>query len=209
MKALRCGLNGRNTKHWHGIVIRTKQGAETHCGRDCALSFFGIHFDAVQAAAKRAEDRAARVANIAQAIATRDSVLQEALQLHDAVGIGCCAMEGGFRWANEVDRDTREAMGLRSRGVDLITVGVVRGGEAIAGFHTIPRLLRFQVLLPLQELQAAQLERLSDAAIQAKSAELTQMRAVLQAAQVRIYRATLIPEDDLSAGDGRAGVPAF
>jgi hypothetical protein len=55
-----CGLNGCNTAHRFGYVIRTKDGSETNCGRDCGKREFGVRFEEVEARAKRVEESAAR-----------------------------------------------------------------------------------------------------------------------------------------------------
>jgi hypothetical protein len=54
-KWIRCHLNGCGQLHGNGIVLRLKDGRETHCGKDCAKSKFSVSFDAVYATYKRAE----------------------------------------------------------------------------------------------------------------------------------------------------------
>jgi hypothetical protein len=55
-----CGLNNCNTAHRFGYVIRTKDGLETNCGRDCGAREFGVLFEEVVARAKVVEESAAR-----------------------------------------------------------------------------------------------------------------------------------------------------
>lgn len=47
--AFMCGLNGCGQKHWHGLVISTKCGRETHCGLDCGKREFPEDFEAKRA----------------------------------------------------------------------------------------------------------------------------------------------------------------
>lgn len=82
-EALECGLNGCGTKHWHGWVIRTTDGDETHCGRDCGEREFGVKFKEVEAAFKQAEERQSRTERLEQVARERDEILAVAIPMYE------------------------------------------------------------------------------------------------------------------------------
>lgn len=76
-----CGLNGCNTRHKFGYIIRTKGGKETNCGQDCGKREFGVEFEEVEARLKAAEDAAARIRAVEALLANKPAYIKTAREL--------------------------------------------------------------------------------------------------------------------------------
>jgi hypothetical protein len=137
-RKVRCGLNGCNYEHWHGYVIRLKDGRETNIGQDCGKREFKVSFEEVEARYERAVDAAARANAIKTALAERVELLAEAQRLEKLLGQAVSQVDlvmgqlkreplllrafedaarngGAVQAAQAVDRDTLDAMGPPSR----------------------------------------------------------------------------------------------
>jgi hypothetical protein len=172
---LQCGLNRCNTWHQHGYVISTKDGRETHCGQDCGKREFGVTWDHVEAVYKRAEDARARRAALAEFLPRRTAMLGEARLLLSAIEAACtrvasvmalvrqapglqsalvAAIRDGGRVRVEVhlDKDQREAMGIRDGKANLQTIATIEGGAAMSAHSRIAATLRSEVIAPLERM---------------------------------------------------------
>ncbi len=208
-RALLCGLNGCNRRHWHGWVIRTTDGRKTHCGRDCGEREFPVSFNEFVASFRRAEDEAARAANVADALKQRDEILQRAAKLEDQAASAAGRVReiadlinrepaytkaladalrngGRVQRAAKVDRELLAAMGQRTDKVSLETIGIISGGEALTQQREIVMHLRAHAIWPLRHLTAELLGQLNGKALAAKSAEITAARQALQDADTFI-----------------------
>lgn len=135
-EALTCGLSGCHREHWHGFVVATRDGFETHIGRDCAKRHCGLNWGELQSQfRKETEDRdrrlwldemlalrdtmRAEVISLAQAV---DAVTQEVKsvldQIHKERDIDKAFRDaqrsgGAIKVERYVDKDTAERMGLK------------------------------------------------------------------------------------------------
>jgi len=203
---LECGLNGCNQIHWHGWVIRTKDGRLTNCGRDCGEREFGVLFAEVEAVYRAAEERQSRLERLKQLGQERESLLQEATSLYDSVSragnwiqvildelrkerfldnaFRDCVRNGGRIQAEDEDsKRVRSAMGAASGKADLKTIGVIKGSQAVFSGPTVSQELRYRVIDPLRELTMENMLALSDKELNSKSQSLSQIKQALSSAR--------------------------
>jgi hypothetical protein len=72
---LKCGLNGCDQVHWHGFLIRTKDGRETHCGTNCVQREFPDSWAEAHRVMKEIDDRQTRFVGMQALIARRQEML--------------------------------------------------------------------------------------------------------------------------------------
>ena len=152
---LQCGLNRCNNWHQNGYVIRTKDGRETHCGKDCGKREFGVEFKEVEATFRRKledqerrewlnsvlSERDALIAKVATLLAGLESVsaqirditsrLAKEQQLDSAL-YNAVRAGGAIRRELVVDAETASVMGLTgSQRYQFETVATLAGVEAL------------------------------------------------------------------------------
>nr|WP_217345082.1 hypothetical protein [Noviherbaspirillum sp. L7-7A]MBV0879301.1 hypothetical protein [Noviherbaspirillum sp. L7-7A] len=189
---LQCGLNGCNNWHWHGFVIRTKDGQETNCGKDCGSRDFKVSFKEIIAVYRRAEDAASKKDRLTQILADRESLLAEAERVTADVRIAsskieriraeikkdavldrafqsCMKVDGRIQVEDDASKRLREELGLPAGKADLRTIAVIRGGNALRQSSIIHyRLSRFLVE-PLAGMTAQNLDALTTKQLAAES----------------------------------------
>ncbi len=208
-RALLCGLNGCNRRHWNGWVIETHGGDKTHCGRDCGEREFDVKFKDVEAVFKNELADAAKAANISDALQQRDALLELAGKLEDSASslvthvrtvVSLVSREpallkafndslrndGRIQREVKVDRELLKAMGQRVDRVGTETIGLIDGGAAVRLQGSILGRVRAEAVWPLRHLTAESLAGLSSKALTKKSAEITGARKMLQEAEAFI-----------------------
>lgn len=157
-----CGLNGCNQLHKVGFLISNKAGQETICGSTCGLNKLGTAWIDVEAEFKLREDAAARKRVAEELVARRDSLLKQCaevlpraeqaavlmrqfrqdFQRRNSVWMALvkCSKQGGVvRDSVQISSKVAE----RPRSETLVTIGTIRGAEAIqndrAGLATLIR----------------------------------------------------------------------
>lgn len=155
-RQLQCGLNGCNHWHQNGYVIRTKDGCETHCGKDCGKREFGVEFKEVEATFKRKLEDQERRDWLNSVLSEKDALLDKVGALLARLGaVSAKIKEVRDRLAKEpelvlaldkairsggavqkerfVDAETASAMGLtRGQRHQLETVAILAGADALA-----------------------------------------------------------------------------
>lgn len=153
--ALRCGLNDCGTIHWHGYVIRTKSGVETHCGKDCGKREFGVEFESVEATFRQALDYQQRRDWLAEIATKRDELVLEANRLIRSLDTSTKRIDtvlsdiekdaqlrvsfwdairsnGAIRTIERVSDETAQALGIgRSDRERFVTVAQLDGSSAL------------------------------------------------------------------------------
>lgn len=213
-QALRCGLNGCNTPHWHGWVVRTKSGSETHCGRNCGEREFGVSWTAFEAEYRAAEDRLARQSTIQQALREREEMLRHAermavemTRLWDRVGKirdllskekpllreleKAMKSDGNIVVGERVDSDTARAMGIKIGTVNQRVIGNIRGVQALANPGSPVVRLRNFAIIPLRQFAFDDLPKLDDKALKKKTAEISAIRSHIGDAEHFLAQARL------------------
>lgn len=199
---LQCGLNGCNSWHWNGYVIRTKDGHETHCGKDCGKREFGVVFEQVEAAYKSNEDRKSRAEYLDQLGRDRDMLLSESLQVYQLVSeatnfvqsitnevrkdpifdraFSICIRSGGrIQVEDEDSKRLRSAMGASTEKADLKTIGVLRSVFIVNTSPFVASELKSQVITPLQNLTSENLDSLSLKDLTARASMFGNLRLTL------------------------------
>jgi hypothetical protein len=200
-RALRCGLNRCNTRHWNGFVIAAKDGRKTHCGHECGGREFGAIFKDVEAAYRRAEEDAARAANIAYALRQRDELLAKIATLETALEGKVTAVREVVSLINREPAMTkalndalrnggRIQQSLRASGVMkddaakneflIIDIGRIDAGDAVRQQKEIGMHVRAHALWPLRGLTADSLASVDRKGLAAKSSEITTARQAIQ-----------------------------
>lgn len=217
-KQLQCGLNGCNTWHQHGYVIRTKDGWETHCGQDCGHREFGVTFKDVEATYSQAEERKSRKDFLDKIIQDKQALLLEATALYERVSIASnhvqrilneirrdrgldlalsnCLRNGGrIQVEDEDSKRLRNAMGASSSKADLKTIGIIRGGAVVASASTAAKELMFQVIGPLKHLDDEHLNDVPMRVLQDKTKVFSELRQIISRAQQMLqdYEAFVSP----------------
>lgn len=203
---LQCGLNGCRSWHWHGYVIRTKNGGETHCGQYCGFRAFKVLFKDVEAAYKAAEDRKGRLDFLRNLLEQRDDLMRKAINLEaQASEAGsrihilrtqferdshlerafrdCLRNTGRILIEDENSRRLRAAMGAAADKADLKTIGVVRGTSAFGRSGTILLELKYKVILPLENMTEHGLQDLDNKQLMLESTSLGSIKQILSATE--------------------------
>ncbi|WP_288408034.1 hypothetical protein [uncultured Herbaspirillum sp.] len=206
---LECGLNGCERVHWHGWVIQTKDGDETHCGRNCGEREFGVLFKEVEAVFKLAEDRRNKRERLEQVAGERGSYLAEAKVLYEHLSslgnrvqsvlseirkdsaleraFQTCVRSGGrIMVENEDSKRMRSAMGAETGKADLKAIGVIRGIDGTLSFQKVLQELKYQVISPLEKLSLDDLNKLSDKELTAKTQAFSELHQTLSRAKSAI-----------------------
>lgn len=197
---IKCELNGCPAMHMRGYIISTKDGRETNCGNRCGQREFGVTFKDVEARYLAAEDTerrrsllsavtkdrsemiaianslqseiAAAIANVAKIMAevTKESSLERAL-------IGCLRDGGRIRVEDKTESPLPGSTGT------LVTIGTIRGGEAVYTHVTIEREVKYNILAPLYALDSTDLATMSAIDLASKTRQLTTISQVLVGAR--------------------------
>ncbi len=135
-EALTCGLSGCHREHWHGFVVATRDGFETHIGRDCAKRHCGLNWGELQSQFRKEADDRDRRLWLDGMLTVRDSMLTEAISISREIDTITQEVKdvldllrkerdidrafrdaqrsgGTIRVEREVDKDTAERMGLK------------------------------------------------------------------------------------------------
>jgi hypothetical protein len=205
-KQMKCGLNGCNNPHWHGFVIATKSGSETHCGRDCGKREFGVSWDDLHAEFERQEKAAARQTLVADLLRDRGELFEQALSLQAQLSDACdkirmvydelrkddvlvrgfeSAVANGGRISAEVkvDKSVGGASGQRGGSANLTTVGRILGADAARTYFRIGKTFDWSVVRPLRELAEKTIESMPDEKIEQTSSRFGKFREELVSAQ--------------------------
>jgi hypothetical protein len=203
---LECGLNGCRTRHWNGWVIKTKDGKETHCGKDCGEREFGVLFTEIEAKYKAAEERQSRRNRLEELANARDSILAAAKGLYEQVnGAGnlindvvkeikrdsglervfqtCVRADGRILVEDEDSKRLRAAMGAKTGKADLKQIGLIKGLSVVSSQFTVAQELKYRVILPLQELTTESLNTFSDRELGSKTQQFSQLQQTLSSAR--------------------------
>lgn len=199
-QSLRCGLNGCNKLHWHGWVVRTKAGRETHCGRNCGEREFGVSWTEVEAEYRAAEERFARQSVIQQTLLDRGAMLEHAERMviemttlwarvsliRDLIAKErpllqelekAMKSDGKIVVGRQVDSETARGMGGKIGRVEQHTIATVLGIQALANPGSPVVKLRNFAVLPLRQFAVDDLPKLDDKALKKKTAEITAIRS--------------------------------
>lgn len=202
-----CGLNRCGQPHQNGVVIRLKDGRETHCGHECALSFFKLVFKDINDEYQAAVERTLRSDNIRKNLEERDLLLPEARQISQALKATTDRIRlireviekdpgflrefdnvlrsgGAIQVEKRIGKDARDAMGIGGRGTERIMIGRVESIEAFRRAKTIYAEFRHATQGPLERLDGTALESMTDDEIKNTSAELTAMREAFRGARL-------------------------
>lgn len=205
-KKLQCGLNGCNKWHWHGFVIATKEGAETHCGQDCGKREFKVSWDEIHAVFERQEKAETRRNLVTGLLEERNDLLRLALDRQQQLAEACAkvravydelrkegllarqfenALASGGRILAEAQEDKKvaQALGQRGRGANLTTIGRILGRLAPEKYQSIGRTFEWSVVRPLQGLDEKSVESMSDDRIEDISKSINTYRLELSAAE--------------------------
>lgn len=203
---LECGLNGCRTRHWNGWVIKTKDGDETHCGKDCGEREFGVLFTEIEAKYKAAEERQSRRTRLEELAKERDSILAAAKGLYDQVRAAanvindvlnevkrdsglqrvfhaCVRSNGRILVEDEDSKRLRAAMGAGTGKADLKQIGLIRGVSVVFSQETVGQELKYKIILPLQELTTENLATLPDKELASKTQQFSQLQQTLSSAK--------------------------
>jgi hypothetical protein len=184
-KKLQCGLNGCNKWHWHGFVIATKSGPETHCGQDCGKREFGVSWDELHADFQRQERVVARTKLVSDLLRDRNELLRVAQDMQGQLLEGCSKVgavfeelkkepllvrqlksvltDGGRILAEvKVDADIGAAPGQRGSNANVTTIGRIQGRVAAEKYESIGRRFEFGVIHLLLDLNEESIEALTD-----------------------------------------------
>ena len=207
---LQCGLNGCNSWHWHGFVIATKFGKETHCGQDCGKRVFDVSWDDLHAEFKKKEDERDRAAalqrikddgtltlNRCNGLIAQCKPLAEKIQ---AI-IGEIAREPALkrvfdstlknngRIMGEVKQSGFMADEGKSGKRDLILLATIDGASAVENVGDVVKTLVFKVQHPITELMKQDFSALTAQAIQKHLNELREMSFSLVRAETFVTNA--------------------
>ncbi|MGH6649096.1 hypothetical protein [Aquabacterium sp.] len=204
-----CGLNGCKTKHWHGFVIRFKDGRETNIGQDCGLTQFDVVFKDFVSAYKAAVDRNAKTQYINDLISQKHVLLRQAneltrkssLHVHDVNELygliqkdkpmekafgEAVRLKGQINVYQKVSDAGRMAMGKDGRKEHAevsVTIGTIVGASCVSQAKVIQATLKFKAVLPLQAIDEAQLPTLTDVALKEWGTKMKDMREALREAE--------------------------
>lgn len=164
-EALTCGLSTCHREHWHGFVVATRDGFETHIGRDCAKRHCGLNWGELQSQFRKETDDRDRRLWLEKTVGERDTMLSDAAALFkdveaitqkvDAV-LNRLAKEqdilrafrdaqkvgGAIRVEREIDKETVERLDLKpNQRHRMDTVGTLAAIEVtipVRGSSTLP-----------------------------------------------------------------------
>lgn len=203
-KSLKCGLNGCHTTHWHGFVIATKLGQETHCGKVCGAKAFGVTWDEVEATFQRKEAERDRSVALLKIKEDGTAILQRCIQLIEK----CEPLESAVRAVlQELSRETallrafenivknggrimgeaeqsafmRDGTGSGKR--DLVLLATVEGTNSIGSSKDTVRSLKFHVEMPVKDLISQPQESLSAKQIEAHLKTLADVNSTFARAE--------------------------
>lgn len=193
---LQCGLNGCNNWHWHGFVIATQSGKETHCGQDCGKRVFNVSWDDLHAEFKRKEDERDRALSLQRIKADSASTLNRCNELIThckplAAAIGAivsdiaresalkrvfdAALKNNGRIMGEIERSGFMADESRSGKRDLVLLATVEGSSAVENFGEVVRNLVYKVQTPITELLSQDFSAMSALVIKKHLNDLREM----------------------------------
>lgn len=201
---LQCGLNGCNHWHWHGFVIATKSGKETHCGQYCGAKAFGISWDELHAKFKKQEETRDRLQALQDIKSQADADLircknlyeqceplskrvQSTLKqiareplLNDQFDF---TMRSDGRIFGEEERSAFMAGETGRGGSNMVVLTTIEGREAVKLCEKILSTLNYKVNQPLKELQNLQLEGLTPQQIKDALASLKELTSTMNEAE--------------------------
>ena len=203
---LECGLNGCRTKHWHGWVIRTKDGKETHCGKNCGERDFDVVFKEVEAVFKAAVERQSKKDRLEQIGRDRDALLADARGLYEKVSAAgkriqavlneikrdvalerafesCMRSGGRILVEDEESKRLRAAMGANAAKADLKVIGIIKGTSAVFDAARAASELKYKIISPLQDLTTENLNALPDKELSAKTQAFSSMQQTISSAK--------------------------
>lgn len=201
-KKLRCGLNGCNREHWHGFVIATKSGSETHCGQDCGKREFNVRWDDLHAEFQRQEKALVRKALVSNLLQDRNQLLDQAMALQVDLSAACsrvraiydelrkepdvarqfeAAMQNGGRILAEVkvDSNVGAASGQRGSNANIAAIGRIFGYLAAQKYQSAGRNFDWGVMRPLLGLTESSVDVMSDDKIAEKAKTVQSIRLEL------------------------------
>lgn len=215
-----CGLNGCNTEHRFGYLIRAKDGRETNIGHECGKREFGVSFEEVEATFRRAQDLQARQRAI-QALLEEKPALQaraaavvtdgevQASRLTAFVGtfkglhgfwkeLLKAAKQGGVVRA-AVKRDSEWTLGGGKE--QLTTVARFSGSSVlVSDASSTPNLVRKLVLPWLETLVQQELDALDEAALGSVVRKGADMRNLLMRTEAFVKESGALLTSDNIAG---------
>lgn len=207
---LQCGLNGCNSWHWHGFVIATQSGKETHCGQDCGKRVFGVSWDDLHAEFRRQEDERDRALTLQRIKDDSASTLSRCKvlitqckplvqEIHALVNemvrepalkrVFDATLKNSGRIMGEVEKTGFMADDGKSGKRDLILLATIEGGSAVESHFEVMRNLIFKVQNPITELIETDLSSLSTQAIKKNLNELREMSFSLVRAETFVSNA--------------------
>lgn len=146
-----CGLNGCTKRHRFGYVISDIAGDETNCGHMCGAREFGVKFAEVVAQMERQFNEQARQRVLADLIAQRATLINQAERLLPAVSAAASKMLEFYRDFQSKERFWLQLVGVARLGGEIRTAvdDQARGGagRASVALATIGRLEGASVLL--------------------------------------------------------------
>jgi hypothetical protein len=194
-----CHLNGCKRPHWHGFVIATKDGRETHCGRDCGKREFGVPWENLEADFIREEKADIQRQLVTSTLVERAVRLREALEIQAELSIACAAVKnivdeinkdpaiaralnnaiasgGRILSKAKVDRAVASASGQKSARANLVSIGSIRGGRCVADYSQAGKSFQWKVVSFLEKLDDASVRLLEAKELEAVAKKLQESR---------------------------------
>ncbi|CAN0620491.1 conserved protein of unknown function [Burkholderia multivorans] len=194
---LRCGLNGCNTKHWHGFVISTKSAKETHCGKDCGEREFGIRWNELEAEFNRQDKIETQRKLVSEFIENRTQLVKEATELGRQVEAACArittilaeldrdsfirrafdnaiATDGRILTEIKSDSEISAATGHKKGRANLQVAGTIKGHLAVQRYDSTRKLIMWWVIKPLQEIDESSILSMTEKKLQEAMSNLKQ-----------------------------------
>jgi hypothetical protein len=199
---LKCGLNGCNREHWHGFVIATKSGIETHCGQDCGKREFKVSWDDIHADFQRQEKAEARKKLVDSVLQDRNELLSQAEGIQAKLSFACSKIRqvydeirkepilsrsfesavtngGRILAAVKIDKDIGAGRGQRRQNANVTAVGRILGVESAAKYHVVGRLFDWGVVRPLRGINEKAIESMSQTRIEEAASQIRNLRTEL------------------------------